>query len=334
MKLRGRSEKPPAVTLSFGEWDALGAIGSAVVAVCHPAWRGVRVATYSFNVPVIETADPGPIAKEIVGFVADAGTKTLVVHGFPPGSDRLIHEASAAGLSTGCVLHSSMTQHGAEAGEAAVVDDVLDLVRQGALDRVGFVKEGLAESFSALGYPAWYVPNRIPMLPEMQPVDLGGSYLDIGVFAEPFWRKNVVTQLGAVALMPEARAHVVRKPDVRYLSGLEIVEHGELPWDEFVRLEASVDLNLYATLSECHPMTPLESYAAGVPCLTSRSSVLFRDDPSLWELTTLDEVDNPRVIAAAAGRLLEHKDQAVGAARAWMERWDPVAAERWEQFVS
>jgi glycosyltransferase involved in cell wall biosynthesis len=143
----------------------------------------------------------------------------------------------------------------------------------------------------------------------------------------------VVTQLGAVALIPGAVAHVLQRPEVAYLERLHLREHGLLPWEEFVALQGSVDLNLYVTLSECYPLSPIESYQAGVPALTSRTSSVFRDDPELWDLTTVDELDNPRAIAAAALRLLEAREDAVVRARAWAGRWDAIAMERWQEFV-
>ncbi|MGH9169192.1 MAG: hypothetical protein ACRD02_15335, partial [Acidimicrobiia bacterium] len=119
-----------------------------------------------------------------------------------------------------------------------------------------------------------------------------------------------------------------------YLDGVPMVEHRLMPYEDFIRLQSSVDLNLYVTLSECQPLTPLESYLAGVPCLSSRTSVLFRDDPDLWQLTTVDELDNPLAIARAAQRLLDHKEEAVERARTWIEAWDERATERWHEFVA
>jgi glycosyltransferase involved in cell wall biosynthesis len=142
-----------------------------------------------------------------------------------------------------------------------------------------------------------------------------------------------VTQLGAVALIEGAQAHVLRRPAVRYLDGLRITEHGVLPWERFIRLQAGVDLNLYVSLSECQPLTPIESYAAGVPCLMSRTSAVFRDDPELWALTAVDEADDPEAIAAAARRLLESRRYAVEAARRWIDRAEADAAVRWSAFV-
>lgn len=326
-----REERPPS--LSFDSWDNLEPNDPAVVVVCHPDWRGVRTAAYSFREPTVECDDLDRWSDEIVAGMRTKNVATVVVHGFPPGAEAFIRAAHAAGISTRVVLHSSMTQHGAEIGEAAVANQVLSLTRSGALDHVGFVKAGLAESFTALGYPAAYVPNRAPDLPAYERFDVGPGF-NVGVFAEPFWRKNVVTQLGAVALLGEATAHVMQRPDVEYLDHLHLVDHGEIPWDRFVSLQASMDLNLYVTLSECHPLSPIESYQTGVPALLSRTSDVFRSDPTLWNLTTVEVPDDPSEIAKAIGQLMHHTGEAMERAGRWIARADASAADRWTEFVS
>ncbi|MFQ5524310.1 MAG: hypothetical protein ACE5F5_12175, partial [Acidimicrobiia bacterium] len=315
--------------LSFGSWDRLEA--GAVVQVCHPDWRGIRTVAYGFATPVIECDDLTRWSGVLVDGLASAGC--VVVQGWPPGAAGLVRALAARGIRAKAVLHSSPAQHGAEPGEAAVVDEVLSLAAEGVLAGVGMGKDGVAAAFTALGHPVTHVPNRVPQLPNLERRDLGEG-LHVGVFAEPFWRKNVTTQLLATALLDRSVAHVMTRPANTYLDSLSIVEHGELPWAEFVSLQGSVDLNLYVTLSECHPSTPQESYLAGVPCLISRVSSVFKDDPELWELTTVDEADNPEAIAAAARRLLDHRDEAITRAKAWMAAADSVAAALWESFVS
>lgn len=330
------AETPPVErrpVLSFGSWSDATLGDPAVVVVCHPDWRGVRTAAYSFREPTIECHDLDTWGEEIIADLLLNGVSIVVVHGFPPGSAGFIRSAHAAGIDTRVVLHSSMTQHGAEAGEAAVADEVLALARAGALDRVGFVKAGLAEAFEALGYPVSYVPNRAPDLPRFRRQAMGPG-LNVGIFAVPFWRKNVVTQLGAVALLDDATAHVMQRPDVLYLDRLRVVDHGESPWNEFLSIQASMDINLYVTLSECHPLSPIESYQTGVPALMSRTSDVFRSDPRLWELTTVEIPDNPAEIAGAARTLVEHAGEAVERARSWIELADRGAAERWRAFIS
>ena len=259
--------------------------------------------------------------------------ETVVIQGWPPGAADFSRRLAEVGVTVKCVLHSSPAQHGAEAGEATVVEEILRLARSGILSEVGMAKVGVPEAFTAAGYPVTYVPNRVPVLPEVTRVDLGPG-LHIGVFAEPFWRKNVVTQLLAVGLLDGAVAHVMRRPEVSYLDQLSVVEHGELSWDRFVAVQGSVDLNLYVTLSECHPSTPQESYLAGVPCLLSRVSGVFADDPRLWEITTTDRADDPLAIADAARRLLLAKDEAVSLAGVWMKGHDRRAVEIWDAFSS
>jgi glycosyltransferase involved in cell wall biosynthesis len=324
-------ERPPR--LSFGSWDDLTPGDPAVIVVCHPDWRGVRTAAYSFREPTVECEDLNRWGDEIVAGLRDNNVATVVVHGYPPGASSFIQKAHGDGINTRVVLHSSMAQHGAEVGEAAVASEVLALAGSGALDRVGFVKAGLAESFAALGYPVAYVPNRAPDLPRYERRDLGPG-LHIGIFAEPFWRKNVVTQLGAVALLDDATAHVMRRPDVDYLDHQPMVDHGEVPWDEFLSLQASVDVNLCVTLSECHPLSPIESYQTGVPALMSRTSDVFRSDGRLWDLTTVEVPDDPSEIAKAVRRLIDHADEATERAGRWIARADASAADRWRDFVS
>ena len=323
--------KQPTWTLSVGEWA--NATGN-VLSLCHPDWRGVREAAYSHQGPVLETHDAAEDSAGIIEAMKQASLSVLVVQGFPPGSSELLRSAQRGGLSTRVVLHSSMAQHGTDPGESEVADTVMRLAAEGVINKVGFVKKGQAEAFTALGHTAHYVPNGVPELAPFEPLALGDDGLQVGIFAEPLWRKNVTTQLGAIALLAPARAHLMTMPTNTYLSDLEVVEHGELPYAEFVRLQGSVDLNLNVSLSECHPMSPLESYLAGVPCLMSRTSDLFKSDAQLWELTTVGEADNPSAIAAAATALVAKRHEAVDRAQHWMTSFDPIAKSLWEDFVS
>ena len=304
-----------------------------MVQICHPDWRGVRTVAYSFRSPVVECDDLLRWSDELIERFKEVAVDVVVIQGWPPGSAEFASRLSDEGLTVKCVLHSSPAQHGAEMGEAAVVGEVLALGESGVLGEVGMAKKGVPAAFRAAGYPISYLPNRVPQMPESAKIDLGpGTH--IGVFAEPFWRKNVVTQLLAVGLLEGAVAHVMRMPEVPYLSKLKIVEHGELPWEEFVALQGSVDLNLYVTLSECHPSTPQESYLAGVPCLISRVSGVFADDPVLWDLTSTDRPDDPSAIAAGAKRLLGSRREAIVRAIDWMAAQDQLAIEVWATFTS
>jgi len=333
-RIRRFVAKPPAtepasVSRSFSSWND---VDPTTVQVCHPNWHGVRTAARAFRTPIVESTDFTTHATALAEELKTHGASTLVVQAWPPGAAALIEAAAERGIAVRIISHSSMAQHGTDAGEVESITDAFSLVDRGLVQRVGFVKEGLAEAFRALGYPAAYVPNRVPELPDYETADLGPG-LHVGVFLDPYWRKNVATQLAAVAMIG-ATAHVTRLPDVGYLDGLSIVEHGSVPWDSFIGLQASMDVNFNVTLSECHPMSPMESYLSGVPCLVSATSSLFVDDPDLYALTTVTEADNPRAIAEQSASLLEHRSEAVRRAGAWMSAHDTIAEERFAAFVA
>lgn len=324
--------QPVPVHRSFGSWSDLDSGERSVVQVCHPDWRGVRTATYAFRAPVIESTNFSDHAEGLASEFVGAGVETLVVQAWPPGAARLVEAAARRGIGTRVIFHSSMAQHGTDAGEAEAVSDALRLADVGVVDRIGFVKEGLAEVFQAVGYDSAYVPNRVPELPSYETTPLGDG-INVGVFLDPYWRKNVTTQLGAVVILG-GRAHVANRPAVGYVDGFDIVEHGELDWDAFIALQASTTVNFNVTLSECHPMAPMESYLTGVPCLVSATSALFRKDPDLYEITTVTEADNPSAIASKAAILVENRSEAVARARAWMSAHDTEATGRFAHFVS
>lgn len=177
-----------------------------------------------------------------------------------------------------------------------------------------------------------HLSNRVPPLPPVRPRDLGAGD-HIGVFFYPYWRKNVTTQVAA-ALILGATAHVMHRPAVPYLPLDRVVEHGEQPRAGFLELLGGVGLNLHVTLSECHPMTPMESYLLGVPCLVSRTSALFTDDPDLWAVTTVAEVDDPAIIAARARELRTATTEIVPRALASLRRTDAAAQQAWDAFVA
>ena len=93
-------------------------------------------------------------------------------------------------------------------------------------------------------------------------------------------------------------------------------------------------VNLHVTLAESHPVTPMESYLLGVPCLISPTSDLFADDPELRGLTTVDSIDDPVAIATAARRLLDSTATAVSRAHEALQRADAHAAAAWREFTA
>lgn len=331
--LRRGGTAPGEVTWHPGPRQGFVAAAPAVAAVCHPEWLGIRAATHASGLPVIEAADLGEAVGEILDGVTAAGTRLLLINGFPPGTRTLAEAARQRDVKVRVVMHSSMAQHGFEAAEAAIVGELCAMTASGLIDRLGFSKEGLAEAFVALGCDAVWVPPRIPSIEATAAADVGPGR-HVGLFGAATWRKNVTTQLGAAAIM-NATAHVSATPDVPYLERARLVDHGQVSRPRILGLIAAMDVNFAVSLYECFPILPQESYQLGVPCLVSRTSSLFRSDPTLWELSTVAEHDNPSAIATAAELLLRVADAegVVDRARAWMEAWNRDTADERAAFA-
>jgi hypothetical protein len=306
------------------------AVPDGVVQVCHPEWRGVRSSAIAFQDPVLEASNLNDLTDRIDDLIAAGGT-TVVIQGWPPNAEAFARSAAEAGLSVLGVFHSSPAQHGVDGGEAEAVNQMLELQQSGVMSRVATVKAGVAESFKALGHEIRHVGNRVPELGTIEPVPVKEG-TNVGILLYPMWRKNVTTQILAAHELGY-RPFVMADPQVPYLSPHDLTVCGELPRDEFLAILAAMDISFNVTLSECHPMMPMESYRLGVPCLISRTSNLFSDDPRLNELTTVDQPDNPTAIARAASELLKHRDEAVSLANASLDRTDRRSAAQWLAFT-
>jgi hypothetical protein len=305
-------------------------IDDGVLQVCHPLWRGVRSSALAFGDPVLESDD----LNDLVGLVDDiaaSGASTIVIQGWPPGAGPFAEAASGAGMDVLTVFHSSPAQHGIDGGEAEAVGEMFELRASGVTQGVATVKAGTAQAYRAVGFEVTHLPNRVPVVADVEPATVTEG-INVGIFLHPMWRKNVTTQILAAHQLGWT-PFVMAEPDVPYLSRNDLTILGELPRTEFLAVQAAMDITLNVTFSECHPMMPMESYRLGVPCLISRASDLFADDPELYEMTSLDRSDDPEAIARAASSLLDHRAEAVERANAALDTLDERAASSWLIFT-
>jgi hypothetical protein len=290
----------------------------------------VRSSALAFGDPVIESTDLAQLV-ELIDDIAAAGTSTIVIQGWPPGAAAFAEAASLEGIDVLTVFHSSPAQHGVDGGEAEAVAEMFELATSGVTRGVATVKAGTAEAYRAVGFDVTHLPNRVPELNEVEPATVSDG-TNVGIFLHPMWRKNVTTQILAAHQLGWT-PFVMGDPNVPYLSRNDLTILGELPRSEFLAIQAAMDITLNVTFSECHPMMPMESYRLGVPCLISRTSDLFTDDPELYEMTSVDRSDDPDAMAKAAILLLDRRDEAVARANEALDRLDARAASIWLAFT-
>lgn len=305
------------------------------IALCHPDWRGIRAATLDQVEHVIEVPGFESVshALRLAGFLRDAGAESVVMNGYPPGTDLLAHALAEVAPR----IQFSVVYHGTPAlsyGEDVVLQALLELYQRGKLHKVGFVKHGLAEYFRYRGVRAEWVMNRCSM-PPLPPSPIIDGRVQIGVFAPSASHKNVETQLIAALLVPGAEVHTIEPVRAAYLQAEShrVKSHGMKPRPEFLDLLRTMNAATYVSLVECYPMTVLESIFSGVICVTSNTSVLFDDVPELHEALVVAHHDSPAAIARKISGALEQRETLIPRAQAHLQELNVRAEQRWNEFL-
>jgi len=308
------------------------------IALCHPDWRGVRTAAYGHSAHVLEV--PGILSdahcERLASFIEACKPHSLIIEGYPPRIDELVLSLSRRNkkLEIYCVYHGTPSLLHFQ--EDTVINRMLELVDAGSVRKLGFVKSGLAEWISTLGYPAQYLMNvcQVPFSRGPREVDLDGK-LHLGVFAPNLCHKNVPTQVIAALMIPGSIVHTSEPLELAYLRhwGERVVTHGIIPRPNFLELLGRMHGTLYVSLVECYPMTVLESLAAGAVCLTSHTSTLFESDPVLQKALVVEQYDNPSAIADQLGTALENRETLVARAQEHILRLNETAERLLQEFL-
>lgn len=298
--------------------------GRDVVTVVHPNWRGVRSSAENLfdgrlYIDAIGDAQAALLAQRL----HDARVERVVFHGLPMTHERLVRALRRFSPETRLfvIWHGNFMQLD-ESTDWHGLRTIIDWAREGVIERLGFVKQGMAEVFARQGIPTGFIQNYVRHLPAgpSTPMD-GGPHL--GLWAvEPIWRKLPYTMIAAAALVPGATlwaagqnkraAEVARLVDVPYRP----LADGPLPQAEMPAALSRMHVNLYVTLSECAPMLPLESLAAGVPCLVGPTVTYFDDEPELRASLLVRNPDDARLMASQVQDVLSKRASIVESFRA------------------
>lgn len=270
-----------------------------IIGVCSPDYRGVRSATYALVDDVVEVSEilSPKKAKEIASKIAEWSPKKVLFSGYPYGYDLLIQEVKIA-LPESKILvlvHSAFTWFGIYPRENETFEAILELAKRGVVSEIGFVKRDLAEFFKEQGIETCFVMNRFePNLEKMK--ELSEGTIKIGIFGSNLWHRNILNQVIGALMLDNTEVHVNELGDHKFLDQKRVFVHGFLPKEEFLKLFSQMDLNLYISLTDCFPMSVVESMSYGIPCLVSDTSDIYAWSNLLQERLTIPKIDSPLAI--------------------------------------
>lgn len=332
------------------DWKSSGIDGAAddTVAIAPSDYLGVSAATRRLFPTTVHVDGPALVLasdrRGLVEAILDSDATRIVFSGWVDGYAAVARELvqRAPDRFLGVLWHGSPMQL-ADADERRYYAEVMTLVAEGGIDRIGFFKSGEGEAHASRGLPAVDVFNPPPPgPPERSPRrgEQGDQSLRLGLFtAGPSWRKNPYAMLAAVARLDGAKlTGVLDAPAQAYARRLGIplsyVRAHPFETRALVGHLRAQDCNLYVTLSECSPLLPLESLHLGVPCLIGASSHLFSGTPVasapalddaarlLEERLVVPRADDPRAIAEAIRRAVSDREEILDAYAVWAPAYE------------
>lgn len=315
-----------------------------------PMWKGVAASTETLfgnqvlRFPYFDSEFPEverhPYLEQLAQLMADKLRCPLIYSG---GS--LLHLVLARRLHQ---LNPQIRQffmwHGSPAqwvdeGQATHFQMWHTAYRDGVISGMVTVKPSLHLALERIGIRAWDIFNPVPDLPvatqSSRPED---NTVHIGLFsAISSWYKNPYVQLLAVAGRPDVVLNTnLHEEDVGHMDlGVKAVQYyHHMPRPNFLQLIAQQDLNLYVTNTECSPMTALESWALGVPCIVGPAGDVYSAvSPRLAELLVEPKVDNPTAIAARIDLVLAHRDEVVTLLSQYRQDYNVLFKQKMDDFL-
>ena len=309
-----------------------------VVHVFHHAWHGIRAAAgYLPGEKLVIPADRTMTTEEIRAAIALLGTmRAAIFHGFSHHAESLVKLVGRRGLETQLfvVWHGSSAQFHS-AAEYATFSRLITLKRDGHIAGIGCVKPGLPMLSEHL-----HQQILINMPPRTR---IRASGTPDGAALVPvrnnFW-KNFHTNVYAAANHPRVRAVLVTSEFLKQRAmptRAPVKELPEPPRAELLRHMAQSSVVLNVTLTDCQPMTALESLAVGVPCLTGVLELPGLNQHEYQRLVTVPGADLLSQISDGITRVFGAMSTDLSGFRELMADYErtllKVAHQRWEEFV-
>lgn len=271
-----------------------------------------------------------------VRLIGEADPEKILLQGFPQSYLKLIRRVRKMlpDILIFCIYHGSFTQQQVPV-ERRCLQTLIELHREGVLNRIGVVKEGMAETLQAIGVDSHFVMNFIAKIPE---VPARAERVSVGIVGSAWQpRKPLHHQIAACKHLAYDEIKIIGsdKSVVQFCELFKITatHFGALPQNKLPIFLAGNTINLYVTLSECAPMLPLESLAEGVPCLFGPNNHYFSDHPYLRSRLVVDIPDSETRIARFAQVAIDERQEIITEYRKYAKKYNIQAMNSFETFL-
>lgn len=345
-----------SIELRFAECTMLrmDQLNEEVLYIANPKWPGVFGSTENLAngnllpYPMLRWRDPNKISdQELEGVAAIICSKTpqqVLFSGGERYQRRLaeIIKRKSSKVQVGLLWHGQLAQW-IYSYERDVFHEWLVALDAGVVRKIGVFKESLESILRARGYESYRLSNYLSDWPELAPAhQVSNSALRIGLWsASHDWRKNIHTQLVAMALLPWPAVvhHSFDAPDISFVMkqfGIadEKCGAGLLRREHLLHEMSRTDLTLYVTLGECSPMTPLESISMNSPALVGPVSDIYDCDDLLRSTLIVPKPETPNSISDAIQNAFHRRSELISRREKFLSETRELGRERLGIFLS
>lgn len=302
------------------------------LAIVSPDFRGVKSATREMISSVIEVSNihSRRKAREVAFKVLAHKPKKILISGYAKGHDVLAEEIHKIqpGVRLFVLIHSAFIWFDMYPVENPVFERFIELAKSGVVEKVGFCKRDLAEYFASLGVNAFFVMNRFS-LEEASFKKLDKKNINIGIFGQNQWHRNITNQVVGALMVKNTKLHVNEMANHFFLDKTRIKVYGILPKPEFLKIYKKIDINMYVSMTDCFPMVVIESMQNGIPCLVSDTSDVYGFSPKLKKWLTVSTIDGPIGIAKKLQEVIDNHS----AIQAEIKNYLPILKQKVEASI-
>lgn len=271
----------------------------------------------------------------LVESIIELGFTQIIFGSLPASLNNMVYT-----FNKRCVIkvlfHGALTELSTPKNDVQF-SELIKLCKENYIQRIGFVKSGLAEWASVvfdinsnwlLLFPYEYLENQIK---------IKDGKIHIGVFGNTSFNKNIHNQIAAALTIENSVIHTFASCTIFEEHFTQrIIKYPMMTQHEFVKLLSSMDLNMHLSFSEgMGGQTFTESLAQGVPCLTSYNNEYLKHSAYLSELLIVNQYENPSQIASSIKKVLnENKDTLKSSLLSYSELIRSEAEVLLHKFVS
>lgn len=320
---------------------------SETLAICPQptlySWMGVNTATKglfpnnTFEIPQYYS-NPVYTEKELFSIaikINECKFSNVIFSGFVPYFTCIIKNLKK--IKIGTIYHGSLSGLSGNTEQARILSLIINLYTERKINKIACHKKGLAETLKKLFNVSSFEILLKTSIPEIQKNKFSfyDSKVHVGILANNQFLKNIHTQVAGALMIDNSVVHVSDNAELFYLGHKDrIINHGaSLNHEEYLKLLAANDINMYVSFSESWGMVITESLLLGVPCLASYNSGIFDYDDYLKEMLIVKDYDNSEAIFKQAELVLANRQKISEQGIEYVKELNKIAKEKLRNFL-